>query len=241
MMNISVFPILMYHSIAEVPRGTFMRSLHVSPKRFAFQMYLLKILGYRGVSISELHQNMTKKNPEKVVGISFDDGYKNNLTNALPILKNLGFSATIYIVSQSIGGTNHWDIDKGLKKLDLLSDNEINQWINSGMEIGSHSQHHTDLNNCSLEIAKKEVVQSKIDLEKKFKVPIQHFCYPFGSFNYQIINLIKKAGYITATTTKRGRAMNTENLLCLPRVQITHHTLPHLFLLKILTKYEDKR
>ena len=70
MMNISVFPILMYHSIAEVPRGTFMRSLHVSPKRFAFQMYLLKILGYRGVSISELHQNMTKKNPEKVVGIS---------------------------------------------------------------------------------------------------------------------------------------------------------------------------
>jgi peptidoglycan/xylan/chitin deacetylase (PgdA/CDA1 family) len=240
-MRISVFPILMYHSIARMPKGTFMRSLHVPPRRFAFQMYLLKIFGYRGVSIGELHLHMASENSEKVIGISFDDGYKNNLSNALPILKKLGFTATAYIVSENIGGSNHWDFIKGVKKQQMLSENDINQWINSGMEIGSHSQNHTDLTNCSNIVAEKEIFQSKIDLEEKFKIPINHFCYPYGNFNDNIISIIKKAGYLTATTTRRGRSKNTNNLLALPRVQITHHTLPHLFLLKILTKYEDRR
>jgi peptidoglycan/xylan/chitin deacetylase (PgdA/CDA1 family) len=235
------FPILMYHSISNMPKGTFMRSLHVSPKRFAFQMYLLKLLGYRGVSIGELYHQMISKKPKKLVGISFDDGYKNNISNALPILKKFGFTATVYLVSNNIGGSNHWDVINGIKKQKLLNENDINQWINSGMEIGSHSQNHSDLTNCSNEAAEKEIIQSKIDLEKRFKIPINHFCYPYGNFNNSIINVIKKAGYSTATTTKRGRSKHTNNLLALPRVQVTHHTLPHLFLLKILTKYEDKR
>lgn len=240
-MRMSIFPILMYHSITKMPRGEFMRSLHVSPRRFAFQMFLLKIFGYRGVSVNELYTHLNSKKPQKVVGISFDDGYKNNLTNALPILKKFGFTATIYIVSQNIGGSNHWDIDKGIKKQMMLSENDINKWIDSGMEIGSHTQNHQDLTSCSNETAISEIIQSKIDLEQRFKTPINHFCYPYGNFNNKIIDLIKKAGYHTATTTKRGRITRNHNLFSLPRVQITHHTLPHLFLLKILTNYEDRR
>jgi hypothetical protein len=53
--------------------------------------------------------------------------------------------------------------------------------------------------------------------------------------------MIKEAGYSTATTMSRGRATPQSNKLTLPRMPITHHTLPHLFLAKILTKYEDKR
>jgi peptidoglycan/xylan/chitin deacetylase (PgdA/CDA1 family) len=240
-MKKSPFPILMYHSISKTPKGTFMRSLHVPPRRFAFQMLLLKIFGYRGVSISELQLHMASEKPDKVVGISFDDGYKNNLSNALPILKKLGFTATIYIVSKNIGGSNDWDSIKGAKKQKLLDENDINEWINSGMEIGSHTQNHTDLINCSNQIAEKEIIQSKNDLETRFKIPINNFCYPYGNFNESIIKIIKKAGYYSATTTIRGRSKNTNNLFTLPRVQVTHHTLPHLFLLKILTKYEDKR
>ena len=79
-------PILMYHSIEPMPRSTTMRSLHVSPKRFNFQMWLLKVLGYKGLSLRQLKPYLDGKKTGKVVGITFDDGYKNNLFNAAPIL-----------------------------------------------------------------------------------------------------------------------------------------------------------
>ena len=235
------FPILMYHSINNVPKHTVMRSLHVPPKRFMLQMILLKLLGYRGVSLTELHHCLLSGNNKKLIGISFDDGYKNNITNALPILKKLGFTATLYIVSQNIGNHNTWDSEKGMDEHPMMNEIEINHWIDSGMEIGSHTQTHKNLVICNNKNLLQEIRQSKIDLEKKFNTPVDHFCYPYGHFNDEIIEITKKSGYITATTTQRGRASIKDNLFTLPRVQITHHTLPHLFLLKILSNYEDRR
>jgi len=240
-MPIKAFPILMYHSITSMPKGTKMRSLHVPLKRFTFQMKLLKLLGYRGISMTELSPYLTGKKIGKVVGLSFDDGYKNNIDNALPILKKLGFTATIFIVSKNIGGSNHWDTKKGMSKHQMMNEEEINHWIKSGMEIGSHSQNHIDLVQCSDETAYNEINQSKIELEKKFKVSIDNFCYPYGNFNLNISNIAKKAGYKTAVSTIRGISKTNSNPFTLPRVTVTHHTLPHLFLLKILSRYEDNR
>ena len=240
-MHQKAYPILMYHSIADVPKDTIMRSLHVPPKRFILQMRLLKLIGYRAVSISELQHYIEGKKIGKVVGLTFDDGYRNNLINALPIIKKLGFSATIYIVSKNIGGINQWDIDKGLPAKKMMNEREINNWVDGGMEIGSHSQNHTKLTKCKTEIAFNEINQSKLDLEKKFNTPIHHFCYPYGNVNESIVSITKKAGYQTAVTTKRARATTSDNHLLLPRVKVTHHTLLHLFLLKILSNYEDKR
>ena len=138
-------PILMYHSIAAMPKGTVMRSLHVPPKRFSLQMKLLKLLGYQGLSMSDLQPYLEGKKTGKVVGLTFDDGYKNNATNALPILRKQGFSATCYIVSQNIDGINHWDIDKGIPKNPMMNKIEIQSWIDAGMEIGSHTQNHVFL------------------------------------------------------------------------------------------------
>jgi len=234
-------PILMYHSIASMPKGTVMRSLHVPEKRFSLQMRLLKILGYRGVSMSDLQPYLTGKKTGKVVGLTFDDGYKNNLTGALPILKKYGFSATCYVVSQNIGGINHWDIDKDIPENPMMDKNEIQQWIDAGMEIGSHTQNHVFLSKIDQKDTITEIKHSKHDLEKMFEVSIEHFCYPYGDYNDSIISITKEAGYQTATTVNRGISNINDNLLTLPRIPITHHTLAHLFLLKILSKYEDKR
>jgi len=70
---------------------------------------------------------------------------------------------------------------------------------------------------------------------------IVDFCYPFGRFNESVCKITNNAGYSTATTMIRGRANPQSNKLQLPRIPITHHTLPHLFLAKILTKYEDRK
>ena len=198
-------PILMYHSIASMPKGTVMRSLHVPPKLFKLQMWLIKILGFKGLSMGDLQPYLTGKKQGKVVGITFDDGFKNNLTHALPILQKFGFTATNYIISQNIGGTNHWDLDKGIPKNPLMDENEIKQWINGGMEIGSHTQNHVHLADIDNKNATKEITQSKLDLEKKFNCVINHFCYPYGSYNDEIVNITKDVGYHTATTVNRSR------------------------------------
>jgi peptidoglycan/xylan/chitin deacetylase (PgdA/CDA1 family) len=108
------------------------------------------------------------------------------------------------------------------------------------MEIGSHTQNHVRLAESDIEIATKEIMQSRLDLENQFDCSVEHFCYPYGSHNDEIIEITKDAGYRTATTVNRGRAKSGDNLFTLPRVSITHRTFVHLFLIKILSKYEDK-
>ena len=126
-MHQKTIPILMYHSIANMPKGTKMRSLHVHPKKFQFQMRLLKLFGYKALSMSDLKPYLIGKKTGKVVGLTFDDGYKNNYVNALPILTKLGFSATLYAVSNNIGGVNNWDTSKGLPEKKIINEKELNE------------------------------------------------------------------------------------------------------------------
>ena len=240
MSNIHI-PILMYHSIESMPKTTVMRSLHVPPRRFEFQMWMLKVLGYEALSLKKLKPYLDGDKYGKVVGITFDDGYQNNLINAAPILRKYNFSATCYIVSECIGSFNTWDLDKDITQRPLMTESEIYDWLNLGMDIGAHTKTHVDLTSISEQKAQKEIKLCKADLEKKFKISISDFCYPFGRFNKLVSNITKNSGYLTATTMLRGSTKSQSNMYQLPRIPITHHTLPHLFLAKILTKYEDKR
>ena len=240
MSNIKI-PILMYHSIESMPHSTIMRSLHVPPRRFKFQMWLLKVLGYKGLSLRELKPYLDGEKKGKVVGITFDDGYQNILLNAAPILKKYNFSATCYIVSESVGSSNTWDLNNGITQRALMTETEINSWLELGMDIGGHTKTHADLTTISKLQAQNEISDCKSELEKKYKVKVTDFCYPFGRFNELVCNMTKDSGYLSATTMQRGRANSKSNKFMLPRIPINHRTLPHLFLAKILTKYEDRR
>ena len=82
-LNAKPIPILVYHQIAEAPKkGAPFRGLYVSPTAFARQMALLKLLGYQGLSMTDLQPYLRGEKSGKVVGITFDDGYLNNLTLA---------------------------------------------------------------------------------------------------------------------------------------------------------------
>jgi len=234
-------PILMYHSIESMPKSTVMRSLHVPPRKFKFQMWMLKVLGYKALSLSKLKPYLDGEKHGKVVGITFDDGYQNNLINAAPILIKYNFSATCYIVSKNIGSSNTWDLDKGITQRPLMSKNEIIKWLSLGMDIGGHTSTHIDLTSVSLKKAQSEIKDCKDSLENLFNVEVNDFCYPFGLFNKLICNMTKDSGYLSATTMIRGRVGTKSDRYILPRVPINHRTLPHLFLAKILTKYEDRK
>ena len=235
-------PILTYHHTEQAPpKGFAMRSLWVSPSSFATQMQWLARLGYRGLAMSELMPYLRGEKKGKVVGITLDDGYQSNLLHALPILKNMGFSATCYVVSGKLGQHNEWDEALGMAQAALMGVEEMRRWVDAGMEVGSHTCSHADLNQLSLAEAEHELLQSKSDLENLLQKPVTQFCYPYGHFSPEHESLVSQSGYVAATTTHRGRACATDRMTALPRVPVVRSTYSLQFLLKVLTRYEDSK
>jgi peptidoglycan/xylan/chitin deacetylase (PgdA/CDA1 family) len=232
----------MYHQIdVPPPSGTLLRGLVVSPASFARQMWLLRRLGYRGLSMRDLEPYLEGKKQGKVVGITFDDGYQNNLINAFPVLQQNKFTATCYAVSNMIGKTNSWDRHLGIEEKLLMTLDDWMVWRNSGMEIGSHTRSHANLTELSLAEAHVEIVKSKQELEQMLDCEVRHFCYPFGQFEDGHRSIVKKAGYDSATTTRRGLIHSGDDRYTLQRVMIARATNLAQFVLKVTTGYEDRR
>lgn len=234
-------PILMYHQIDEPPqRGTALRGLIVAPSSFAWQMRMLRLMGYRGLSMRDLEPYLTGDKQGKVVGITFDDGYQNNLAYALPALQANSFTATCYGVSSMVGGTNAWDAGKVAQK-PLMTQQDWRTWHAAGMDVGSHTQTHANLKELPDEEARQQIIQSKAELEQLLGVEVRHFCYPYGWFQAQHEEMVRAAGYVTATSTRRGRVQAGDNLYALNRIMVARATHPLQFFMKVATAYEDKR
>lgn len=241
-MNRRPIPILVYHQISEAPpRGSAFRSLYVAPAAFARQMSLLKFLGFRGLSMSDIQPYLLGQKVGRVVGITFDDGYQNNLTHALPVLEKNRFSSTCYAVSGQLGKRNIWDENLGIAQTQLMDQSEISAWVAAGQEIGSHTRHHIDLTEADDQSSKNEIVSGRYDLEAVLRQPVAHFCYPYGNFTAQHVDLLRTSGFSSATTTQRSRCRSGTDFLQLPRVPVLRSTTLPLFLLKVATGYEDRR
>jgi peptidoglycan/xylan/chitin deacetylase (PgdA/CDA1 family) len=235
-------PILMYHQIdAPPPRGTPMRGLVVAPRDFAWQMQMLRLLGFRGLAIGDLLPYLRRERAGKVAGITLDDGYRNNLQHALPALQRFNFTATCYAVSGLVGKTNFWDASTGVPETPLMTIEELREWSRAGMEVGAHTRTHADLTSLSRRGAREEIEGSRKELESALGVPVLHFCYPYGRFDTAISDLVREAGFDSAVTTNRGRAIAGHDLFDLPRVPVARSTHAGQFWQKLFTAYEDRR
>lgn len=240
--NLTPIPILVYHQIADAPpKGAPFRSLYVSPNAFARQMYLLNLLGYRGLSMSALLPYLRGEKRGKVCGITFDDGYVNNLENALPVLKRHGFSSTCYAVSQRLGQTNDWDVANGIAQVPLMHAGQLREWLAQGQEVGAHTRHHVHLPQGSPEQSFQEIATSKAELEEVCHANVDHFCYPYGDFDAEHVAMARRAGFLTATTTQRSRCKVGDDVWQLSRVPVLRATTLPVFWLKLATAYEDRR
>lgn len=232
----------MYHQIGEPPpRGAPYRSLTVHPATFRRQMRWLRRLGYRGLSMREVLPYVRGEKRGKVVGLTFDDGYRNVFENALPVLRENGFTATNYFVVNQLDGGNTWDYDEGVMHADLMSLEEMREWVRQGMEVGSHTLDHPRLPTLTAVEAEAQIRGSRERLEDMVGVPVSAFCYPYGAENADLRALAKRAGYTNATTTARGLARPDDDLFGLPRVNIPRSTHLLRFLQKCMTQLEERR
>ena len=239
-------PILMYHQIAQdVPQGAPLRGLIVRTSTFARHMALMRMLGYRGLSLGDLMPYLRQEKTGKVFGITFDDGYENNLHNALPVLQRHGFTATCYAVSAAVGMTNAWDAGLGIAQVPLMDAAQLRQWCNAGQEIGSHSKNHIRLAGLAPQDLQEELIESRAQLSSILQSAgeVNHFCYPYGSVDAAALEAVRNAGYLTATTTQRGRldTAQIQDVMQIPRVLVSRSTTWVHLMLKCFTRYEDKR
>lgn len=240
--NQQPIPVLVYHQIDKAPpKGQPFRSLYVAPAAFARQMHFLKLLGYTGMSMSGLQPYLSGERTGKVVGITFDDGYLNNLAHALPVLRKYGFSSTCYAVSGLAGKTNSWDQENGIAQTPLMDHAQMKKWVAEGQEIGSHTRHHVKLLESTDDNARLEISLGKSDLESALGQPVLHFCYPYGRYEAMHVEMARQQGFVSATTTQRSRCHEGMGMLELPRVPVLRSTSLPMFWLKIATAYEDRR
>lgn len=242
MANEPMIPILMYHQVGQpAPRGTPYRGLTVHPSDFRRQMTWLRRLGYRGLSMRDILPYVRGERQGKVVGITFDDGYRNVLHHALPVLADLGFTSTNYFVAHQFDGSNVWDHAMGVPPSALMSADEMRQWAAAGQEVGSHTLDHPHLPQLSPTLAQQQITQSRTVLEQALGAEVTAFCYPYGDESPDVRDMVRAAGYSNATTTQRGLARQTDDLFGLPRVTVSRSTHLLRFLQKCLTRLEDRK
>jgi len=238
---LNTVPILMYHNLGTPPKGAKVKGLYVKRHSFEWQMSAMKFFGYKGLSMGELKPYLQGTKQGKVFGITFDDGYYDNLALALPILQKYNHSATCYFVSNRLGEHNIWDAEKLNVKKPIMSSEQMLKWHSSGMEVGAHTRHHVRLTSLESSKLKDEIQGCKEQLEDILGKDVKHFCYPWGDVNQKVIEATKDAGYETATTTSKGRATKDNDLFSLPRVHVMRNHNLFAFLMKIMSRYGDKK
>jgi peptidoglycan/xylan/chitin deacetylase (PgdA/CDA1 family) len=194
----------MYHSISRPPAGKYTAFECTSPERFQSQMLYLKRSNLKGVSMRELHLAMRAGDADGLVGLTFDDGYEDFLYSAVPILEQLGFSATLFVVSGLLGGENSWEHRGGPRpRLKLLEAEGVREVSARGMEIGCHTMSHPRLSGLSPEGLVEEVSHSRRVLSDIVDAPVEGFCYPYGDLDVQAVQAVREAGYDYACAIKK--------------------------------------
>ncbi len=187
----------MYHSVAPYDRDPYL--VTVRPARFEQQLRWLRRRGLRGTSMRELLAARCEGTGRGLVGLTFDDGYADFREYALPALARFGFTATVFVLADLLGGCNSWD-EAGPRKT-LMTAEEIRHVAASGVEIGSHGRRHVSLTSTgdgdvlTAEVLAAEVAGSRAILREVSGQEVAGFCYPYGHLDERAVGAVRAAGY----------------------------------------------
>ena len=205
-------PILMYHVIAAPPAGAAFPGLYVEPTEFAEQMQALKQAGWHAVTLDEVEEYWRRGvslGPGKPIVISFDNGYNSQYTQALPVLRKLG-----------------WVGDENLQLSGLppsqggLGTAQIRGLLAAGWELDTQGISHADLITLDAEALHYQVAVARQTLQQRYHVPVDWFCYPSGHYDPTVVAAVKAAGFVGSTTVVPGWAHPGDDRYRLHRLRV---------------------
>jgi peptidoglycan/xylan/chitin deacetylase (PgdA/CDA1 family) len=190
--------ILGYHRIAEAGD-----SLSVAPADFRAQMRALSESGATAVRLDDALELLRGPVRGRYVCVTFDDGYRDNLIAAAPVLGEFGIPATIYLPSRIIDGALpfHWYENPP----PALSWDEVGELVGGGLvDVQSHTLTHPLLPQVDAARSREEIVASKREIEQHVSYALTSFCYPAGLYGPREVEFVREAGYAAAVTTNPG-------------------------------------
>jgi peptidoglycan/xylan/chitin deacetylase (PgdA/CDA1 family) len=239
--NTSRIPMLMYHGINDVTGVAHPYfETNTSPTVFALQMRHLREHGYRTIDLKAAVQMINSgANLQGAVVITFDDGFRDFYTHAIPILQEHQFTATMFVVSSFIESASTRLVAKN-----FMTWSEVREIESLGIEIGSHTVSHPHLHSLHLRDVDRELKGSKQTIEDKLGRPVNSFSYPYAFpehesiFLEQLRQCLESTGYEYGVTTVLGGANQTNDRYFLPRIPINEHDDIRLFEAKLKGEYD---
>ena len=192
-----IVPILCYHNLGPQSKGR----LLLGAPQFEQQMRYLKSEGYRVISLGEFIEWMQGKRqlPRRSVVLTFDDGYRAFRDFAYPLLKELGFTATLFVYTDYVGAGRNalsWDDLKTLQA--------------DGFDVQAHSKTHADLRKATGETDAQHTARMQLELAEPLKLFQRHLgrtserlAYPYGRADDDVVARVKEIGYVAAFTVRR--------------------------------------
>ncbi len=228
-------PILMYHSVSENNYSAAhpYYETNTTPAQFCEQIRWLRKAGFRSVPLSEV---ATGEARDRGVAITFDDGYRDILTSAWPVLREHGFSATVFLATDFVGSS--------FKGRSCLSWDEIREARREGIVFGSHTASHAELISMSDAAVEYEWSTSKERIEQELGEKVDLFSYPYAfpeanpAFVHRLRHILDKMGYVSGVTTSVGSRRRHADSFFLPRLPINTFDEERLFLAKLEGAYD---
>lgn len=236
-------PILMYHSVSEDPEpgvSPYYR-LAVPPALFRRHMQVLRDDGYEVVTLSKAAQVMAVDPGagRKLAVITFDDGFRDFLTHAWPVLSEFGYTASVFLPTKYIGDTRQVFLQR-----DCLTWEEVRGLHKVGVHFGSHTVNHPKLVTLTEEQLRRELEESKDTIEQMLSATVDTFAHPFafpqGNLPYvdRFRRCARAAGYRIGVTTIVGRFGPKDDLMTLGRLPANGADSPEFLAAKLAGAYD---
>jgi peptidoglycan/xylan/chitin deacetylase (PgdA/CDA1 family) len=197
----------MYHRVGTAAND-WERKYCVAPGQFAAQMRLLQAKGYRACCIDDFIGWLggDRAMPQGAFVLTFDDGFLGVYEHAGPVLAELGWPATVFLVSQLVGQRDVWTEaeNRAGQTQPLLARTHIEQMAGQGFSFHSHTRRHADLPTLSDDRLADELAGSRADLEDLLGRPVPYLAYPYGRYDERVRSAAIAAGYTAALSVQPG-------------------------------------
>lgn len=234
--NVTRVPVLMYHRV-DMPNNDWEARYAIAPDAFAAHMRTLARKGYRAVTADALVDWLGggAPLPAGAFVLTFDDGFRGVREHALPVLEQLGWPFTVFLVSSLLGGEDVWtrELNPDGTTYPLLDADEIRDMQARGASFHSHTRSHADLPTLDDAELAAQLAGPRADLGPLVGHDVPYLAYPFGRLDERVETATRAAGYRAAFSTQPGFNRQDVNPFRIRRLDVFGTDTPAMLLRKI--------